>query len=574
METLQQDGRIVNSGPGRPRKRTQKKEAQIISYLFQSALVDGGLPSDEALGQRFGLGGRTVRQIRLDHGINRWDVRRWRKSGQTIDPNGQDGAFCYTPFAGLWLLVPLLLKAAWARAVSALKWPFRTTITGWQFTLTLVMWSVLNFQRFWHLDDFRNRADLGLALFTGRRRLLADSTLWKLVHSLERKVERSFYDTTAAANIDPEDPDSAAVISFDDHVVPSFTKLEPAPLPKTRVPTRGRSYPANRMYYHFDLKKGRILGLEVKHKRLSQILPELIQEVRRLKRLAGHPDPDRLRIIFDRGGYKGSLFKKLMEDPNLIFLTMACCYARSVRQWEAIPEKKFQPYQPPGEGNPNLKIADTTTKIRDCAYPLRSIVIRDGTPDTKQRWRVLFTNDQESEPEVLDREYRSRQGHENIYSELKYGLAGDNLPKAYHLLREDNAQGEKRKTFGTYLNEQTTKDIHLVGWIRGLGLNLVHDFGAALGDPYARMKVKTLVRKFIARPGKLKFSDGVLRVQLEPFDEISALQPWLDEINGQGLRIPWLGDRLLRIEIAQRPSGMIPGRVPLSSRIFANSLPL
>lgn len=158
-----------------------------------------------------------------------------------------------------------------------------------------------------------------------------------------------------------------------------------------------------------------------------------------------------------------------MEDPNVTFLTMACCYAKSVRQWEAIPEEEFAPYNPPGEENPNLKIADSTTTIRGCRYPIRSIVIRDDTPETKQRWRVLFTNDGESTPGDLDMEYRTRQHHEDAIGEIKHGLAGDCLPKAYWLLREPNEQGERRHTVGTKTSKETTPETHLVAWVKHLG---------------------------------------------------------------------------------------------------------
>ena len=89
--------------------------------------------------------------------------------------------------------------------------------------LTLLMWAVLGFCRFFHLEDFRHQADLGLALFTGRMKLLSDSTLWRLVHTVKPESEVAFYRTTAAETIHPNDPDSAGVVSFDDHVVPSFT---------------------------------------------------------------------------------------------------------------------------------------------------------------------------------------------------------------------------------------------------------------------------------------------------------------------------------------------------------------
>jgi hypothetical protein len=91
---------------------------------------------------------------------------------------------CWTTCAGVWLLVPLLVRSTLLTAAGGLQWSIQTSVTAGQWVLTVVLWAVLNFRRFWHLNDFRHQADLGLALFTGRLRLLADSTVWRLVHCL------------------------------------------------------------------------------------------------------------------------------------------------------------------------------------------------------------------------------------------------------------------------------------------------------------------------------------------------------------------------------------------------------
>ena len=200
-------------------------------------------------------------------------------------------------------------------------------------------------------------------------KLLADSTLWDMVHSLPEESAEAFYQITASGTIDADDPDSGTKVSLDDHVVPSFTRLDPKPLDKTRVPTRGRSYPAVRLYYYYDLIKERFIALQVKlaDERLSKVLPDLIGH---LRQIAGC-GTSKLRFLFDRGGYKGSLFASLMEDDDIIFVTPAIGYASNVAQWEAIPEEKFVDYVPkgseklPDEKRPVLKLADSTTTVRD-----------------------------------------------------------------------------------------------------------------------------------------------------------------------------------------------------------------
>jgi hypothetical protein len=43
---------------------------------------------------------------------------------------------------------------------------------------------------------------------------------------------------------------------------------------------------------------------------LSQIVPTLLTEVRRLQALAGHPHPSRVDLLLERGAYMGPLFEE------------------------------------------------------------------------------------------------------------------------------------------------------------------------------------------------------------------------------------------------------------------------
>lgn len=88
--------------------------------------------------------------------------------------------------------MPLIVQSILLPAADLLKWTTKTTVDAWQFVLTLLMWAILGFRRFFHLEDFRHQADLGLALFTGRMKLLSDSTLWRLVHTVKPESEVAF----------------------------------------------------------------------------------------------------------------------------------------------------------------------------------------------------------------------------------------------------------------------------------------------------------------------------------------------------------------------------------------------
>ena len=571
---------LSRRGPGQPTKQTPERVQAINRAVVQAALVGNEVPSDIDLAREHGVSERTVRDIRLRTlGLNRHEIKRWQLWGSralSTHCSTEPELVCTTPFAGLWLLVPQIIDSGLARAGRVLRIVKRTRVQAIQVILTLVTWSALGFRRLFHVDDFRDWADMGLALFTGALHLWSDTTLWRWVHGATPESVLAFYQATAGSAADRSG--SHGRLSLDEHVVPSFTKRKPRPLGKTRIPTRGRSYPAFRLYVPFDLDLGRFVGLLVRKAResLSQVLPDLLAEIRHLRRQAKMQHADRVRLIFDRGGYKGSLFQALMVDPEVSFVAMARATQLNVRQWEAIPESRFRPYQPEGDDNPNLKIARSTTRITDCQYPLPSVVIRDDTPGTKQRWRVLFfKNEPGRKPraETIDAEYRQRQHHEMGFAEYVHALVGHSLPKAYQMFRVPNEQGQKRKTVATAETAHSRQAVHLVAWIKFLTFNLIKDFGVALGKEHARLHVATLVRRYIMRPGRLYLRAGYLIVQLDPFRGSVVLDSFIQRLNERQLPIPWLGGLVLHVEIAEKPQGLAAVPNILGQRILANSGP-
>jgi hypothetical protein len=552
----------------------------INRAVVQAALTGDEIPADAVLAEEHGVSERTVRDMRLQTlGLNRHELRRWHWQGMQASSArrpAEPELVCTTPFAGLWLLTPQIIDSGLAQAARVLEIIGCTRVRAIQIVLTLVAWSALGFRRLFHLDDFRDWADMGLALFAGVLRLWSDTTLWRWVHGVTPESATAFYQATASQVA--AQPPSRGRFSLDEHIVPSFTKRKPRPLGKTRVPTRGRSYPAFRLYTPFDLNLGRFVGLLVRKARqaLSQVLPDLLTEIRRLRRQAAVENPERARLIFDRGGYKGALFEDLMEDAQVSFIAMARATQRNVRQWEAIPERCFRPYQPVGDDNPNLKIARFETFVKDCQYAVPSVVIRDDTPGTKQRWRVLFYKNEPGRrprPATIDAEYRQRQHHEMGFAEYVHALAGHSLPKAYQMTRVPNVQGQKRTTVATAETTDSQRAVHLAAWIKFLTFNLIKDFGAALGKGYAKLQVATLVRRYVLRPGCLYLHAGQLIVQLDPFRGDTALQPYIRQLNERRLPIPWLSDLILQVEIVARPQGLAALPHLLGQRILANSGP-
>jgi hypothetical protein len=297
--------RSPRRGPGQPSKQTPDRIRAINQAIVQAALTGHEIPSDVVLTESLDVSERTVRDIRLQTlGLNRHELKRWQRQGAQVAsaprPTERE-LVCSTPFAGLWLLVPQIIDSGLAHAACMLRIVQRTRVQAIQIVLTLVAWSALGFRRLFHLDEFRSWADMGLALFTGALRLWSDTTLWRWVHGVTPESVATFYQTTASQVAGH--PGGRGRFSLDEHVVPSFTKRKPRPLGKTRVPTRGRSYPAFRLYVPFDLDLGRFVGLLVRkaHETLSQVLPDLLAEIRQLRRQAKVQDPERVRLIFDRG---------------------------------------------------------------------------------------------------------------------------------------------------------------------------------------------------------------------------------------------------------------------------------
>jgi hypothetical protein len=565
-------------GRGQPSKQTVERIRHINRAVVQAVLAGKELPSDVTLGADLQVSERTVRTIRLEVlGMNRHELQAWQRPSLAEVAPAQPTTrtlICTTPFAGLWLLIPQLLKSGCVRAAEKLEILGRTRVRGIQIVLTLVAWAALGFQRLYHLDDFRDWADLGLALFTGALHLWSDTTVWRWVHGLKPDGAAAFYQDTVSPTM--QSAASQGRFSLDDHVVPSFTKLKPRRLGKTRVPTRGRAYPAFRLYAPFDLDLGRFAGVLVRKAResLSQIVPAALAELRALRQHAGVAQPDQVRLILDRGGYKGSLFESLLDDPQVSFIAMARATAVNVRQWQAVPASVFRPYRCPNDDNPNLKIGHALTQIHGCRLAVPSVLIRDDTPGTKQPWRVLFYKNapgRRPHYETIDAEYRQRQKHEIGFAQYIHALTGHALPKAYEMTRVSNAQGQKRQTVATAETPLSHQAVRFVSWLKFLTFNLIKDFGMAVGNSCATWQVATLVRRFILRPGRLYLQAESLVIQLDPFRGDDLLQTYLQELNEAAWRIPWLGNLILQVEIAEKPEGLAAVPQAVGEKILAYS---
>jgi hypothetical protein len=263
-----------------------------------------------------------------------------------------------------------------------------------------------------------------------------------------------------------------------------------------------------------------------------------------------------------------------MSDPQVSFIAMARATTTNIRQWQAIPEADFQPYNPEGKDQSHLWIALAHTHVTDCDQPIPSVVIRDDTQNTSQKWRVVFfknLDDQTAKPEAIDAEYRQRQEQELGFRQFVHHLTGHCLPKAYQMIRELNSKGQKRKTVATEENPESQPGLLLVAWIKFLTFNLIHNFGKALGAKQGRCEAATLVRRYIFRPGRLFLKGNCLLVQLDPFHGSEDLKDYLEQINKSSMAIPWLPGFTLQIQVAEKVQGLAMKPKQLKQLFFANS---
>ena len=145
---------VTRRGPGQPTQQTAERIRHVNRTIVQAALVGKELPSDATLAEELQISERTVRTIRLDVlGLNRHELHGWHQQSLANAPTPRPAErtlICTTPFAGVWLLLPQLLKSGCIQAAEKLQLLGRTRVRGIQIVLTLVVWAALGFQRLYH----------------------------------------------------------------------------------------------------------------------------------------------------------------------------------------------------------------------------------------------------------------------------------------------------------------------------------------------------------------------------------------------------------------------------------------
>ena len=176
---------------------------------------------------------------------------------------------------------------------------------------------------------------------------------------------------------------------------------------------------------------------------------------------------------------------------------------------------------------------------------LREIVLFNPQgKTTAKRWLAFLTNDEDTSAADVANEYGDHWGHEMAHRGGKHELCYDILPPSYDLETHRNEDGELVRE-----SKLNIKNCFLMSWLRCLTFNLMTLFGKALDGKYAKMRVGTLLRKFIHRPAQLFVLEGKLCVVFDPFRDQEVLRPLLNELNEERIAVPWLNGLVLQFAI-------------------------
>ncbi len=426
-----------------------------------------------------------------------------------------------TAYAGIWLLVPLLIRSGVLRWLKAITFGIATSIAPVQIFLNLFIVALCSIRRIWHLNDL---TDSGLSLFTGRKSLLDQSTVSRLLSSIKAYSFRRLKTSWVKSMVSFLKGKNPLIVSIDDHTTPYWGKLK---LAKTKIATRGKVMKAIKFFYCYATARLRIIDFDTTGatRKLSECLLRYIQALR-----AAFGIRQRFIFLFDKGGYKAQNFEQLNRSRVIRYASPAKNTSGNKKQWDKIPATKYRDFiHPTKQGT--FKMTITRTKLKGPGKLIRTILLK-----SKKGYQGFFTNFIRLKAKQIIKLYQSHWAQENSYRILKNDLGLDYLPKR-----------KKRNPKKDRLN---TTAIGFVTWVKSFTFNLLKDFGACMGKHYERMHAETLIRKFIARPGKIFIYPDRLLVTIDPFRDQEVLKPYAAAIiNKQCLTIPWLQNLQLMIAI-------------------------
>lgn len=556
--------------PGRPAVTTQPAvEGAVVQAILEAVITQHALPDDAALAEAVNrhlverrdplacqVTASMVETIRLGWGIKRLPVRQRLQEAQTPPaPEQETVRLGRTRAGGAFILAVLLVEAGWLKLAHLLPMVPRYAVTAVQWLLTAIFAVIYDVRRAFHLDDVR---DVGFALITGRPRPLSHGTFQHLLHHFPAEDAQHFYAASSRHEVETLE-DGPRRVSVDGHNLPRYTRI--VAVTKGKIGNTGRVLKAEELVLAFDLDAKRWLALRVYQgsKKLSLALPEIVAELRRHRGEGKGP----WRLFFDKGGYKGQIFRDLAAMEDVHFYCPAVRYPDNVAQWEQLTGEDFAP-EPfvfakhadlPPEERPVYRLADTEMTVNVWenrrvvgTVILRAVVIHDPQGQKPaERWPVVYlTDDRQIDARALADEFGDHWGQEFAHRIGKHDLCLDILPPGYTLTSQRDEEGQLQRQV-----EYDTTAFFLSAWLRCLVFNLMSLFAQELEGEYARMWAGTLLRKFIRRPATLYLVGNELHVVFDPFPDQEALRPLLDRLNAKRVALPWLNGLVVQFSIAQ-----------------------
>ena len=215
-----------------------------------------------------------------------------------------------------------------------------------------------------------------------------------------------------------------------------------------------------------------------------------------------------------------------LTAQGIDFITLRRRHASLIKHIETLDKSAWKQIRLTNIGRAyrTPRIADETVKLRGYPQPLRQIIVKGLGHDKPT---VLITNQMKRSPAQLVDRYARRMIIENVISDAIDFFHMDALSSAVPM--------------------RINVDVQLTV----MASVLYRLIGARVGQGYEKAESHTIYRDLVRHSGKVTITEDEILVQLRARSKahylISAGYPTLRE------RIPWLGNKTLRVQLAKRP---------------------
>ena len=211
---------------------------------------------------------------------------------------------------------------------------------------------------------------------------------------------------------------------------------------------------------------------------------------------------------------------------NIDFITLRRRHASLIEHINALDQSAWRQIRLKNIGGAyrTPRIADEVVKLRGYPYPLRQIIVKGLGHDKPT---ILITNQMKRSPAQLVDRYARRMIIENVISDAIDFFHMDALSSAVPM--------------------RINVDVQLTV----MASVLYRLLGARAGAGYEKAESRTIYRDLVRHSGKVTITEDEILVQLRARARahylVSAGYPELRE------RIPWLGNKTLRVQLSKRP---------------------